>query len=320
MKKIYLDYNVFLDILERNEYDFTIDLKNKGFVFFYSPAHIEEVARGVHCGKIKNNQAKENLSGIHRITDGYELLPHYSSKFNILNSPYGKYGIQIAKESTLTCYKRVYRDIGFNTQAEKSQKNNIIKGQDKFSNLSEKERENALNEINKLDPLLDILEQDDVRRKLISSFISLEAQSDVVDELIDNNQPLNSFNDNMIRKIAILANAKIMNSNGYYDFVAEQLLSPPSKCYYKMKGKFSFVQNMVDAVINELMEYGYKLEGINKAVSSLHDNSHAIYATACDYFICRDGRLISKTTAAYRYLGINTVVIDGNIRDWWTEL
>lgn len=195
-----------------------------------------------------------------------------------------------------------------------------MEGEGKFSHLSESERQDSLDNINKLDPIVDILKTNECIDKLINGFITLQAKSDTMIELIQNGVIKHPLDSTDIELIDSYASMKITNSNGYYNSLATNLLTPPSECFNKIKGNFSFIENMIDIVMRELLRYGYKLEKIKKSESSLHDHTHAIYATACDYFICRDKRLLSKTKATYSYLGVKTKVLDANIEGWWQNI
>lgn len=44
-------------------------------------------------------------------------------------------------------------------------------------------------------------------------------------------------------------------------------------------------------------------------LSGLHDTSHAIYAAYCDVFVTNDNKLKNKTKEAYKWLGINTLIL-----------
>ncbi|HHE8490283.1 TPA: hypothetical protein ACPFP8_000081 [Enterobacter ludwigii] len=320
MKKIYLDYNIFLDIIERNETDFVPDLKKRGYSFLYSPAHIEEIARGIESNKVSINKSLDNLRGIGELTDNTELFPYYNDGRNVIEIPNGKKGIVIIKETPLDCFERVYGNIASNKHAENSQKSVLSDGHNKFASFSEEEKNLTLGSINNKNPIKDILNLPEHKKKLISGFISLQSKSDASHELASNGYPLHPYNEHVIRLIEELAQYKLETTNGYYSFVAHELLSNPEKCYYKMKGRFSFIENMIDIVMRELMRHGYKLEPLKKTESSLHDHTHAIYATACDYFISKDRRFIEKTKATYSYLGVKTIVVDANTPEWQSKI
>lgn len=44
-------------------------------------------------------------------------------------------------------------------------------------------------------------------------------------------------------------------------------------------------------------------------LSGLHDTTHAIYAAYCDVFVTNDNKLKNKATEAYKWLGVNTLVL-----------
>ncbi|HGK4312560.1 hypothetical protein [Klebsiella pneumoniae] len=319
MKKIYLDYNIFLDILERETSDFSSILKNKEFTFVYSPAHIEEVARGIQSGRVDMDKSLKNLSGIGELTNNTELFPYYNDGSNVLEAPFGKKGIIVIRERPLDCFTRVYDNIASNAHAEKSQKEVLNDGHNKFKLTSSKEKETLLDSINKKNPI-DILTLSKNKNRLIHGFISLQSKADASQELISNGLSLHPYDENINRLVERVAQYKIETTNGYYNFLANELLSDPSKCFYKMKGVFSFIENMIDIVMRELMRHGYKLEPLRKTESSLHDHTHAIYATACDYFISKDRRFIEKTKATYSYLGVKTIVVDANTPEWHSKI
>lgn len=320
LKKIYLDYNIFLDIIERKETDFVPTLKKRGYSFLYSPAHIEEIARGIESNNVSINKSLDNLHGIGEITDNIELFPYYNDGSKVIESPYGNKGIVIIKEMPLDCFERVHGKIASNKHAENSQKSVLTDGHNKFSSSSEDDKQFILNLINKKNPIKDILNLSENKKRLISGFISLQSKSDASHELESNGYPLHPYDEHVIRLIDEVAQYKVETNNYYYSFLAHELLSNPAKCFYKMKGRFDFLENMIDIVMRELMRHGYKLEPIKKTESSLHDHTHAIYASACDYFISKDRRFIAKTKATYSYLGIETIVIDANNPNWLSEI
>jgi hypothetical protein len=45
VKKVYFDFNVFVNFLKKTEIQTTvIDFKKRGYVFYHSPAYLEEIA------------------------------------------------------------------------------------------------------------------------------------------------------------------------------------------------------------------------------------------------------------------------------------
>ncbi|EOY8185978.1 hypothetical protein ACQDQP_003049 [Yersinia enterocolitica] len=166
MKKIYLDYNIFLDIIERKETDFVPTLKKRGYSFLYSPAHIEEIARGIESNNVSINKSLDNLHGIGEITDNIELFPYYNDGSKVIESPCGNKGIVIIKEMPLDCFERVHGKIASNKHAKNSQKSVLTDGHNKFSSSSEDDKQFILNLINKKNPIKDILNLSENKKKI----------------------------------------------------------------------------------------------------------------------------------------------------------
>ncbi len=265
------------------------------------------------------DKSLKNLSGIGELTNNTELFPYYNDGSNVLEAPFGKKGIIVIRERPFDCFTRVYDKIASNAHAENSQKEVLNDGHNKFTSTSSREKEILLDSINKKNPI-DILTLSENKNKLINGFISLQSKADASHELIRNGFSLHPYDEKINQLVERLAQYKIESTNGYYNFLANELLSDPSKCFYKMKSVFSFIENMIDIVMRELMRHGYKLEPLKKTESSLHDHTHAIYATACDYFISKDRRFIEKTKSTYSYLGVKTIVVDANTPEWQSKI
>ncbi|QWQ22027.2 hypothetical protein KOF27_06785 [Providencia rettgeri] len=59
---------------------------------------------------------------------------------------------------------------------------------------------------------------------------------------------------------------------------------------------------------------GFSVE--KKPMSSLHDNTHSIYGSFCDYFITRDERLAKKVKLVYDYINCPTIVLFDKENKW----
>ncbi|MEY0891497.1 hypothetical protein AB7187_21115, partial [Providencia rettgeri] len=132
MSKVYLDYNIYLDLIERGAENFVPRLKEEGYDFFYSPAHIEEIARGLQCGVVSKEKTDRNLQQVGHISDNKELFPYMNDNLNIIEKPYGDEGIVIIKESPFDCFNRVYSAIESNVFAEHAQGKVLAEGHEKF--------------------------------------------------------------------------------------------------------------------------------------------------------------------------------------------
>ena len=81
--------------------------------------------------------------------------------------------------------------------------------------------------------------------------------------------------------------------------------------YFKTKTpNFSELELIIEFLHNVLNKCNYYTDETQKTCTSgIHDVSHSIYGTYCDYFITQDIRLIKKLKAIYYYLGIDTKVL-----------
>lgn len=84
-------------------------------------------------------------------------------------------------------------------------------------------------------------------------------------------------------------------------------------------GKDCFKNTIPDFKLLEcVMEYLHKVlsrcgfhrdKDIRKTISGIHDVSHSIYATYCNYFVTLDANFRKRVEAIYYYLGINTELL-----------
>lgn len=325
MKKIYLDYNIYLDFLERGCANFFDDLKVRGYSFFYSPAHVEEVVEGYLHGGINKVATLCNLTKIGELSEEKELFPYFTDVVPIIESPFGRNGIHVAIENPMSCFNRVLGGIGSNSFAEDTQESVLQEGHARLSLLNDEEKNDKLSELGRLTSekqILKLLNENFNLNELKHGFISLIAQCDASDYLHRIGEISHPYNEKHMDAIKNKAIELLHIKSEEYNRKAFYLINPPIDCFKKIKGNFKYIENMVDLVLRELNRIGYKLEPMDKVTSSLHDHTHVIYATACDYFICGDSKLAGKAKAAYTYLGVPTQVINASNRKnkWWDTL
>lgn len=82
------------------------------------------------------------------------------------------------------------------------------------------------------------------------------------------------------------------------------------KCLEEGKVNFAVLEFYVEYLNRVLCRCGYhKDKGGRKNTSGIHDVSHMIYSSYCDYFVSDDKGLLARAKAIYDYLGINTEVM-----------
>lgn len=134
MKKLYLDYNIFVALIEGNAAIDNLISSVMGNSCFpvYSPAHIEEVAVSTMRNGYPIEKTHEKLRFISKYTNDYELLPFKRNDTRILHED----GIYLCEENPRKCYARVVEEYSRNDLAETIDKNIITSAEDNnfFSN------------------------------------------------------------------------------------------------------------------------------------------------------------------------------------------
>lgn len=81
--------------------------------------------------------------------------------------------------------------------------------------------------------------------------------------------------------------------------------------------RFNFLRNyfpLHEALVEKIFEFLEKIrfysEKSKDYISSLHDVTHAIYASYCDIFVTNDKRLKKKTEVIFTWLGVDTCVLN----------
>ncbi|MDK9420322.1 hypothetical protein PO857_001108 [Pectobacterium carotovorum] len=316
MKKIYFDQNIWLDIqLKRNNKSLEGLLKkiNRDKVeIIYSPANIEEICNSYCSPNIKHKISIEEkdflLDMLSQVTRNREIIP-YSSNYEVLHSFCLNEGPFIVLEHPRKCFNRVYDYYDSNKFAESAQKNSIDKSREVDEQVKSKlGREN----------FLEVLEKNpDAKKLFIEKLTTKLTHKAAIDYLIKSNVKLHPWTNDVQR----LAEAEISNlrRNHGQEFInlAKGIVNKKDTIDIITKG-FGVCEAAFDALMLTMIEFGYASEKV--PMSSLHDNSHAIYGAYCDYFVSRDPGLIKKLTSTYEFFGIRTKIINGEKEDWQNYL
>ncbi|WP_421506490.1 hypothetical protein [Erwinia rhapontici] len=312
MEKIYLDQNIWLDIqLGRNNNSLEVVLKeiNRDKVeIIYSPANIEEICNSYRSPRVNNKISlteKDNLlSLLSQVACDREIIP-YSNNFKVIHSFCGNEGPFIISEPPEDCFNRVNDKYQSNIFAELAQESSIRKSFDIDEGFKRKiGRENFAK----------IIETDSSANELFFEIFTTKLiHKAAFDYLIKCNVNLHPWSE----RVDSLLNSAIfeLRSKHSQDFfgMAREILEKKEKVNITSRG-FGICEAAVDAVMLTMIEFGYGSKEVS--MSSLHDNSHSIYAAYCDLFITRDGNLLKKLIPAYEFWGINTKIINANNEDW----
>lgn len=98
--------------------------------------------------------------------------------------------------------------------------------------------------------------------------------------------------------------AKMTTSDLPKDFKLSQ------DCFKNNIPNFHLLECVMEYLHKVLNECGYHRDTeIKKTISGIHDVSHSIYATYCNYFVTLDNKFRKRTEAIYYYLGLKTELL-----------
>lgn len=312
MKRIYFDQNIWIDIQEKRN-DLSLELMKKIINYekvqlIYSPANCEEICNSFRSNNIKNkiseDKKNERVSIISTLTKNTEIVPYPNSSFNVIESPFGNNGPQIIKEAPLICYGRVNENYESNEIAENNQQLIIDAGK----NVDQKTKIM----LSTLNPVEDILKSDKGQKLICSSILAKSIFGDATLQLMKEGILRHPISHDKLQLINNRARLLEKNLDTYISNI-NSVLSKSNK-FDVISSDYSEVETYIDSIVLALIELGYASE--NRSMSSLHDVSHIIYGSYCDYFVTRDEKLMKKAIPTYNYLNIATKVIDASDDDW----
>lgn len=270
--RVYLDYNVIEDLSKDK-----IRLPEGNYNIFCSVAHGEEYYNAC-C-----NASSEYMESALKVK---ETIKNISKKDVVLNPE--KKGVRAKNEKFDACIERI----------EKNDTRHIVNRNGSFIFKSNKDK---VAELRKSD-----------LKSVNNSNLGCEEiwQRPEVLERID-------FFQEWYKNYASISNNALLKT---YGFSALQVINSDKelpKEFMLCKGcfdkEFSFaLLEMVVEYLNDnvLCACGYCKDKTERTTQSgIHDVSHMIYATYCDYFVSKDQNLIRRARAIYYYLGLNTQAI-----------
>lgn len=178
-------------------------------------------------------------------------------------------GVFLCKEHPKRCYERVVAGYSENAIAEEQQKDRLLNAE----NLEE-----------------------------ITNVTSQQANNIDTQSEIDLAKP-------RIHQI-LLDNYKLFREA---DLFEEYLPAEPPGCndlnFKYTRNFFPIHEILMEKIFEYLENRRFYPEKSEKHITGLHDVTHAIYAAYCDIFVTNDRKLREKTKAAYKWLGIETLVL-----------
>lgn len=314
-KTIYLDSNIYLAIAKKELGHLRIEnklkiLKQKSIIFPHAPPHAEEAIARM---ELDANSAANFIRLVRRFNKGFGYFPGFMNA-----------------EDTEAELRRVsdagHSDPRLRSYARILSENLDLHRQNKISNdrlatrLEEDDFIHCMARCAERPELTDFAIDSEVRHMGRRSEGSIRSNND---DLEAPNLAAENFEDLRRRyglKPKMLANippTEIFNDINFHRFAADrlkednfnihQLPSPDQLMEYHQSRAF-----VICKLLNIMEKAGYRQETKDSRPNltrRMHDVSHAIYASAAQYFVTNDRRLAAKTTAAYHLLGLKTKVL-----------
>lgn len=269
-KRVYLDYNIY-DKNSKNE----VEIEGDNADFLYSVAHVEEYFKAyINCRNENKEQlykTKETITGI--------------SKRGVILNP-SDTRIIAKRESFDMCFERIKK---YDT-TEIVEKNSVAIFESNRENVEEAQKEHP-------------------ECKYISNISYDEIWSENIIENEISKFPEFYEKYSKVIKLCLLMtyggeSFEIKRGNLPETFVLE-------KNCLKNNNDFAITEMLVEFLNNVLCKCGYnKDKNQRTTLSGIHDVSHMIYATYCEYFVTNDERLRKRANAIYYYLGKNVKVMN----------
>ncbi|WP_405077724.1 hypothetical protein [Pectobacterium versatile] len=313
---IYVDYNVYLNILNReDDYEWVAaklnNLRKSTSSLIYSPAHIEEIAENrsrdnVNILKVMN----KTMHIISRYTHNVEYLPGGMTTDEI-NNLLSQLSDNPAATPTCLILKEVLRqNLKFGTTDDYYQTQRVIESprdcMERVYGLIDQTDVAHENDIYHMgrrndNSLLDNFSLLGIENDNIQTFESYQKEKNLGPKRLSNIAPQNIFNDQYVIKEFII---KLRNSGFIKTPTKEQLYN-----------SHQLRSDIITLTLNFLEKIGYRQERKNSSDvirSRMHDVSHAIYGSSANYFVTFDKRLRDKLIATYYFLKIPCQVMDKN--------
>lgn len=275
MESYYFDYNIYQKLFKED-----IKIDDDFFVnnnIFLSVAHIEEYYKA--CKNDVDNLNKDSLENLKNLMieiskKGIILNPAINSRINAKNETFDECYYIIQKYDT--------RDIVENDgKIINELENFIVKNLIEEDNMAKFNSTLDKKEIWKRPEVLEgILEFDKFYKKyILSSFIDLSS---------------------------------IYGMNGARKAISDlpQDFKLCKDCFKNVTPSFHLLECVVEYLHKVLSRCGFHRDkDVRKTISGIHDTSHSIYATYCNYFVSLDANFRKRVEALYYYLGFEIDVL-----------
>lgn len=273
--RYYFDYNIFEEISKKKL------IVNKEFIknndIFLSVAHIEEYYKAY-----KNDKKNKYTANLNEL----KSLMLDISKKGVILQPHKRRGVW-AKRDTFNARYEIIKKFDTRDAVEKNGKE---------INSLEKKANTNLREHDKMVQYNSTLDKEKIweRPEVIHEISAFEEYYRIY--------PVLCF-DALVEYYGIdiaMKDAPILPEN----------FKLCKDCFKNNIPTFSLLECVMEYLHGTLGRCGYHRDKkVEKTVSGIHDVTHSIYATYCNYFVTLDNNLSERTDAIYFYLGLNTELI-----------
>lgn len=279
MKKIYLDYNIFVALAdeERMAEQVNIDVQNKilqlinsnQYNFIYSPAHIEDADVPIIKKLLQRDKTGEQFTDDELNELRNRIIPRAGKNMEKIESiTKNLFLCPTDNEATI-----ITRSV-FETS----------------KNVTDKYYLNEEISTYQMNLMTSFKRNDNGQSRNISNYKL---------GFLKNNE--NGFGDKLVLKLReddLLA--QLMEH-----FKIDEI--PTGK---ELKKHFHILERIFEISLDFLEEIRFKPEILQKSYSRMNDTSHANYASYADYFITDDARFFHKIKEIFNYYKIETVILN----------
>lgn len=316
---IYLDLNIYRHLIEkRKNWHFIQDkinfLHKRGFIFPYSPAHMEEIALICQKTDIDNHVEKitQHLNIIKQISKNHEYLPGIPTASEIDNV------IMWYASENCSISKELIQELEVRKQEWRS---GLLTESDRETRLTREVPEVCFYRVCRDANMSEFALKNDA--KLISRRTKSKAKVILEELSIPYDETLYAF-DEIRTKYGI--NSEMINNVPIQTFFQQPSVLKLAQDLYSLdlnainKGVdfikiHSYKEEIIEKLFNILEICGYKKDkqcDVIKIRSRMHDITHAIYGSSAKYFVTDDEKFSQRLRLIYHFLDLPIIIQDSN--------
>lgn len=274
-ERYYFDYNIYERIAKEDiKIDDDFYVNNN---IFLSVAHIEEYYKA--CKNDVGNLNKDSLENLKTLMIGI-------SKKRIILNPAKNSRIHAKNETFDECYDIIQK---YDTR-------DIVENDGKIINKLEKCTVESLREEDDMAKFNSTLDKKEIWKR-----------PEVLNGISDFDKFYKIYNSLSIKRLSL-----VYGINGARKGISElpQDFKLCKDCFKNTAPNFHLLECVMEYLHKVLSRCGFHRDkDVRKTISGIHDISHSIYATYCNYFVSLDANFRKRVEAVYYYLGFDIDVL-----------